>query len=59
MTDFRDLLRQRCPLRTVMTLTLMRKHLRASKTYEEFLLQYRRRSYRKLQAKWILWMFEE
>jgi hypothetical protein len=58
MTDFRELLRQRCPLHTAMTLTLKRKALRACKTYEEYLLQHRRKIYRKLQAKWILWMLE-
>jgi hypothetical protein len=84
MTDLRDLLWQKCPLCTVMTLTLKRQALstvmtltlkrqalrtvmalilkrqalRSSKTYEEFLLSHRRQSYRKLRAKWILWLHE-
>jgi len=36
MTDFGDLLKQRCPLRTVMTLALKGQVLRFSKTDEEF-----------------------
>jgi hypothetical protein len=48
MTDFRDLMKQRCPLRTVMTLALKGQGLRFSKTDEEFFLQHKRQSFRKL-----------
>jgi hypothetical protein len=48
MTEFRDLLKQRCSLRTAMTLALNGQALRFSKTDEEFFLQHKRQSYRKL-----------